>query len=96
MSGVASTTSVVLITFVTEIVIEKSAMYVWYKSSSCKTGLLIDTETRNFLMKDVLSGLRHFLATKNPLKIMKNAIISLQKPFSLSSYSNFCLDISVM
>ena len=34
---------------------------------------LVDHFCSNFKLKDALSGLRQFLVTENPLKIMKNA-----------------------
>ena len=40
------------------------------------------------ILKGALSGLRQFLATKSPLKMMKNA--------SFSRYLNFCLDFLAM
>ena len=47
-------------------------------------------------LKGKLSGLRQFLTTENPLKMMKNAFISPQKLFSSSRYLSFCLDFLVM
>ena len=44
-----------------------------------------------------MSGLRQFLATKSPLKMMKNVFcISPQKLLSFSRYLSFCLDFLVM
>ena len=43
-----------------------------------------------------LSGLRQFLATESPLKMMKNAFFSPQKLFSFPRYLRFCLDFLVM
>ena len=40
-------------------------------------------------IKGALSGLRQFSATENPLEIIKNAFISIQKLFSFSRYSIF-------
>ena len=41
-------------------------------------------------VRSALSGLKHFLATKSPLKMMKNAL------FSFSRYLNFCLKFLVI
>ena len=46
-------------------------------------------------IKGALSGLRQFSATESPLEIIKNAFISIQKLFSFSRYSIFCLDLMV-
>ena len=45
--------------------------------------------------KGTLSGLRQFLATESPLKLMKNAFLS-NKLFPFSGYLNVCLDVLVM
>ena len=42
-------------------------------------------------VKEALSGLRQFLATESPLKIMKNPSY-----FTLKALSSFCLDFLVM
>ena len=47
-------------------------------------------------LKVALSGLRQFLGTKSPLKLMKNVFISPQKLFPFSRYLSFCLDCLVM
>ena len=48
-------------------------------------------------LKGTLSGLRLFLATESPLKIVKNdCYFILNVFFSFSEYLNFCLDFSVM
>ena len=49
-----------------------------------------------FWFKGALSGLRQFLATESPLKMMKNAFISPWKLFPFSRYLSFCLDFLVM
>ena len=58
------------------------------------------TKTQNFRknrnIKGALSGLRQFLASESPLKMMKNAFIWTQKLFSFSRYLSFCLNLLVM
>ena len=49
----------------------------------------------NRKFKGALSGLRQFLATKNPVKMMKNAFY-FTNLFSISRYLNFCLDFLVI
>ena len=46
-------------------------------------------------LKSAFSGLRQFLATENPLKMMKMLFISPYNLFSFSRYLNFCLDFFV-
>ena len=46
-------------------------------------------------LKSALSGLRQFLAIESPLKMIKNAVISLLKLTSFSRYLNFCLEFLV-
>ena len=48
-----------------------------------------------FKLKSPLSGLREFLATESPLKMMKNAFL-FQKFFLFSRYLSFCLDVLVI
>ena len=53
----------------------------------------------NFITTELngaFSGLRHFLATKNTLKMMKNAFYFTLKAFSFSRYLNFYLEFLVM
>ena len=45
---------------------------------------------------DALTGLKHFLATESPLKMMKNAFYSPLKLFPFSRYLSFCLDFLIM
>ena len=54
-----------------------------------------NTMGRNYF-KGAFSGLIQFLATESPLKMMKNAFFSPQKPFLFSRYLNFCLDSLIM
>ena len=46
--------------------------------------------------KGALPGLRQFLATECPLKMINMLFISPQKLFSFSRYLSFCLDFLVM
>ena len=46
--------------------------------------------------KDALSGLRQFLATESPLKMMKNAFYLTSKFLFSLRYLSFCLDFFVM
>ena len=46
--------------------------------------------------KGALSGLRQYLATESPLKMMKNAFFPPQKLFSSLRYLSFCHDFLVM
>ena len=52
--------------------------------------------SRSPCFKGAFPGLRQFLATESPLKMMKNNFISPQKLFSFSRYLNICLDVLVM
>ena len=48
-------------------------------------------------IEGALSGLRQFLATENPLKLMRNACYFISKSLLLfSRYLNFCFDFLVM
>ena len=49
-----------------------------------------------FIVKGTLSGLRQFLATESPLKVMKNAFYSTRKLFSFSRYWRFWLEFLVI
>ena len=46
--------------------------------------------------KGALSGLRQYLASESPLKMMRMVFISPLKRFSFSRYFSFCLDLLVM
>ena len=48
------------------------------------------------VFKGALSGLRQFLATGSPLKLVKMLFISPQKLFLFSRCSNFCFDFFIM
>ena len=48
------------------------------------------------MLKGALSGLRQFLATESPLKVMKKAFYFTKKLFSFSRYFSFYLDFLVM
>ena len=50
--------------------------------------------SRSPCFKGAFPGLRQFLATESPLKMMKNNFISPQKLFSFSRYLNICLEFS--
>ena len=58
--------------------------------------LINDHFKLKYLLKGGLSGLRQFLATESPLKIMKLLFTSPQKLISFSRYLGFCLDFLVM
>ena len=50
-----------------------------------------------FNFKGALSGLRQFMATESPLKMMKSlSFISSEKLFSFSRYLNSCHDFLVV
>ena len=55
----------------------------------------IDFLTSN-VFKGALSGVRQFLATGSPLKLVKMLFISPQKLFLFSRCSNFCFDFFIM
>ena len=46
--------------------------------------------------KGALSGLRQFLATESPLKLMKKILFHLKKLFSFSRYLSFCHEFLVI
>ena len=48
------------------------------------------------VFKGALSGVRQFLATGSPLKLVKMLFISPQKLFLFSRCSNFCFDFFIM
>ena len=48
------------------------------------------------MLKGALSGLRQFLATESPLKVMKKAFYFTKKLFSFSRYFSFYLDFLVL
>ena len=50
----------------------------------------------NTLFKGALSGLRRFLATESPLKMIKNTFYFTSKALSFARYLSFCLDFLVM
>ena len=54
------------------------------------------TQKRLTTIEGSLSSFRQFLATKSPLKMMKNAFYSPSKLFSVSRYLNFCLEFLVI
>ena len=47
-------------------------------------------------IKSALSGLRQFLPTESPLKMIKNDVCLPQKLFPFLRYLNFCPDFLVM
>ena len=47
-------------------------------------------------IKSALSGLRQFLPTESPLKMIKNDVYLPQKLFPFLRYLNFCPDFLVM
>ena len=47
-------------------------------------------------IKYALSGLKQFLASESPLKMLKNAFYFTLKPPFVPKYLNFCLDFSSM
>ena len=48
------------------------------------------------IVRGALSGLKQFLATESPLKMMKNAFYFTFQLFSFSRYLSFYLDFLVM
>ena len=62
-----------------------------FQCSACLVGAppTCTSSTINF-SKDALSGLRQFLATENPLKVMKNAFCFNSKALFFSRYLSFC------
>ena len=62
-------------------------------SSNFKKQLNTKCITKPWNIKGTHSGLRQFLDTESPLKMMKNPFyFTLKKLFSFSKYLNFCLD----
>ena len=57
---------------------------------------IIDSFRFHPSIKDAFSGLRQFLATESPSKMMHFLKISPQKLFPFSRYLSFCLDFWVM
>ena len=47
-------------------------------------------------IKDALSGLRQYLGTESPLKVMINAFYFAEKALFFSRYLSFSLDFLVM
>ena len=47
-------------------------------------------------IKGALSGLRQFLSTESPLKMMKNAFYFTSKALSVLKKLNFCFDFLAM
>ena len=73
------------------VLVQKLGIFVSHKHSFSLCFRNLDN-----VLKNAPSGLRRFLATEIPLKMMKNAFISPYKLFSFSKYLNVCLDSFVM
>ena len=56
-----------------------------------KSNGIVETVKRKKKRKGTLSGLRQFLGTASPLKMLKNAFYFTSKAFSFSRYLNFYL-----
>ena len=58
--------------------------------------LIMSRRSFYLILKGTLSGLRQFLATESPLKMMKNAFYFTSKALFVLKISKFCLDFLVM